>query len=310
MDYKIPNIPLPSASVSELADYMEVCCIKDGYTYSTTEVISDLGILSEPTEEFELIENQSKEDSIMGEIENRSKHTNNRYPFIQNSYSISMPEAASESYSFSIYEFLLLVTRRSLSGKGRFIDGIDGTALFERLCALVVGNYFGNIKNAFVFGTGSLESQSFEAKMKNFFSRIQEPGHRFVAPTHATGMEKDGKVDVVLCIPFADELEGRFIALGQCKAGTAWREKIGSLSIKTFVDYIQPPLRFTPVALFLVAESFYENWENLQSASGGVLFDRERIMQYLPSEEAITDADANLLPEIRTWNAGVLREIP
>ena len=310
MDYKIPNIPLPSASVSELADYMEVCCLKDGYTYSSTQVISDLGILSEPTEEFELIENQSKEDSILGEIESRIWHTNDRYPFALNGSSISMSDADSRSYIFSIYEFLLLVTRRSLLGRGRYIDDIDGTALFERLCALVVGNYFGNIKNAFVFGTGCLESQSFEDKMKDFLSRIHEPGHCFVPPTHSVGMEKDGKVDVAICIPFADEMEGRFIALGQCKAGTAWRDKIGSLSVPTFVDYIQPPLRFLPVALFFVAESFYENWENLQTSSGGILFDRERIMQYLPSEEAINETDGSLLQQICTWNAGVLREIP
>lgn len=308
MDYKIPNIPLPTASVPELVDYMEVCCLKDGYAYSTTQVLSDMGILSEPSEEYELIENEGIADSMMNEVESRINHTAHHYPFEQNDSSISKPTA--QSYVSSIYEFLLLVTRRSLSGSGRIVDDIDGTALFERLCALVVGNYFGNIKNAFVFGTGSLETRTFEEKMNDFLRRIQEPGHRFVSPKHALGKEKDGKVDVVVCIPFADKMEGRFIALGQCKAGTSWREQISSLSIKTFVDYIQPPLRFTPVALFLVAESFYDNWENLQSASGGVLFDRERIMQYLPAEEAIIAEDARLLDEIRTWNAGVLREIP
>lgn len=308
MNYKIPNIPLPTASIPELVDYMEVCCLKDGYTYSTTQVISDIGILSEPSEEYELIENESIADSMMNEVESRISHTDNRYPFEQNDSSISRPVV--QSYVSSIYEFLLLVTRRSLSGKGRIVNDIDGTALFERLCALVVGNYFGNIKNAFVFGTGSMETHSFEEKMNDFLQRIQEPGHRYVPPTHALGMEKDGKVDVVVCIPFADKLEGRFIALGQCKAGTSWREQISSLSIQTFMDYIQPSLRFTPVALFLVAESFYDNWENLQSACGGVLFDRERIMQYLPSENAIVEADANLIQEILIWNKGVLQSIP
>lgn len=308
MDYKIPNIPLPTASVPELVDYMEVCCLKDGYVYSTTQVLSDMGILSDPSEEYELIENESIVDSMMNEVESRIFHTDSRYPFEQNDSSISKP--AVQSYVFLIYEFLLLVTRKSLSGKGRIVDGIDGTALFERLCALVVGNYFGNIKNAFVFGTGSMETHSFEEKMNDFLQRIQEPGHRFISPTHALGMEKDGKVDVVVCIPFADNLEGRFIALGQCKAGTSWREQISSLSIKTFVDYIQPPLRFTPVALFMVAESFYDNWENLQSACGGVLFDRERIIQYLPTEEEIMAEDVGLMADIRTWNTGVLREIP
>lgn len=307
MDYKIPNIPLPTASVPELVDYMEVCCLKDGYAYSTTQVLSDMGILSEPSEEYELIENENIADSMMNEVESRISHTDNRYPFEQNDSSISNP--AVQSLVFSIYEFLLLVTRKDLSGRGRIVNEIDGTALFERLCALVVGNYFGNIKNAFVFGTGSVETHSFADKINDFLQRIDEPGHCFVRPTHALGMEKDAKVDVVVCIPFADKLEGRFIALGQCKAGTSWREQINSLSIKTFVDYIQPPLRFTPVAFFLVAESFYDNWENLQSACGGVLFDRERIMQYLPSQDVIMKADASLLEEIQKWNAGVLNEI-
>ena len=51
----------------------------------------------------------------------------------------------------------------------------------------------------------------------------------------------------------------------------------------------------------MVSESFFEDWENTARDTGGILFDRSRIMNYLPKQ-----IDDSLLQDIQKWNKAVL----
>ena len=103
-------------------------------------------------------------------------------------------------------------------------------------------------------------------------------------------------------IPFADSRKGQFIAFGQCKTGTNWRSAVSQLDPKVFCDsFCYPSPGFTPIAVFMVAEAFTDNWEYLLRSTNGLLFDRTRIMQYLPYE-----IEKDLLAQIRKWNAAVM----
>ena len=51
----------------------------------------------------------------------------------------------------------------------------------------------------------------------------------------------------------------------------------------------------------MVCESFYENWETIFRDLDGLLFDRERIMEYVPD-----NIDDDLLMKINKWNNSVI----
>ena len=311
MAYKIPDLPSLGATEPEIVDFLEYKCLTSiAKSYSTTEVLSDLGISNEEGDEFDEVVEDSDSDSLMEQVSHRQRDMNGKYPFVISDNAISYDSEAHSTMAYDVYSFLLLATRSDMSGTGRTKNGIDGTKLFERLCALVLGNYFGHVENGFVFGTGREDGATFERKMNDFIERVQERNLEFQWPVHASRQQKDAKVDVVTYIPFKDGNGGNFIAMGQCKTGTSWQTYVPALVIEAFFVYTNRPTPVKPLPVFMVAESFSMNWEQYQAECHGLFFNRERIMQYLPSEETIISADASLLDEIRTWNAGVLREIP
>ena len=303
MGYKLRNLPTTQSSDAELADYMEYqCLMSDEKSYSTTSGNSSMGILYDDNTDAGIEGNEMNYDfcEALAEIDDREQKSNGKYPFIAEIDTIKLKEGI-KPYVLDIYKFLLLATRENMKS-GKVANNLDGTELFERLCAAVIKNYFGPNSKAYVFGTGAVDYKPFHEKVQDFLDTIQEGKYFFRHPDGDLGQQKDGKIDVVFFIPFADNNKGQFMGFGQCKTGTNWRASISQLIPSAFSEsYIQPPLAFIPITLFFVSESFTENWEELTRNSRGIIFDRSRIMEYIPDK-----LDAELLSNIKLWNEGVI----
>lgn len=302
MSYKLGDIPSSRASESEKCDFMEVqCLLSECHTYSILEASQAFGFVIE--EEYGEIDQDLPFYDTLTVFDLRdmqSKCTN--YPFATSGYSVTIKQDIAQ-YIKDVYVFLLLATRNNMQNN-RIVDGIDGAALFERLCALVLKRYFGDeYANSFVFGTGNNAERSFRSKVSLLLRELKEPGYQFRRADDSTGDEVDDKLDVVTHIPFSDSRKGQFIAFCQCKTGTNWRDKVAQLRPGHFsTSHIAPPLNVTPIPVFMVSEAVYDNWETLTGTQ--VFFDRCRIMQYLPEEASLQKDDH--LEQIRFWNARIL----
>lgn len=296
MSYKIGQLPSPKATLSEISDFIEYQCLISGNSiYSAISGESAMGILYDDDLEY-----SSKFEEALSEIEDRCNFAGGNYPFETSTNLLKIKENIDDNV-VDIYKFLLLSTRENMS-ENKVAAGIDGTALFEDLCAWMLKNYFGEKCTSFVFGTGRENDSPFSVKVQELLDKLNEGCMEFRLPDNDNGKQKDGKLDVVVFIPFADNKKGQFIAFGQCKTGTNWRTSIYQLNPATFCNtYCNPTPGFTPIAVFMVSEAFTENWEQLQRASNGILFDRIRIMNYLPEK-----IDNGLLENIRRWNAAVI----
>lgn len=310
MPYKIGDLPAPSASQAEIADYLEVkCLLSDDGDFSIVEAARD-----------DLVDDEDQGSSIaedaysvyadaLNQIDSRRKlSTRGRYPFAAERKTILIDKDCSGYYR-TLYSFLLFATRWNMGGATRIIADKDGTLLFERLCREVLARYFGPCAESIVFGTGaevgSSGSNGFESKVKNLLDRFSEKGYRFGYPDGVRHQQKDNGIDLVAFIPFiGDDRKGHFTIFGQCKTGTSWRDKLGQMNPKTFCElFLSPPLRFTPISIYMVSEACDENWEILTSKASGVLFDRTRIVQFLP-EKICPD----LYNDIKEWVEGVKRK--
>lgn len=304
MGFKINSknfVPEGEPSVPEMADFCEIKALLDGHGYSLVSLQSALGISGDD----ELNQENGDDDShflqveeVLREIDDRLLNSANNYPFQASRFGLDINPNCDRSVK-EVYTFLLLATRVNMN-QMKVQDGINATDVFERLSAVIIQHYWGDSAQAFVIGTGADENH-FKNKVEQAIEQIGEPGTQFRWPDGSTKQEKDGNVDVIAFIPFADNRKGRFIAMGQCKTGTNWRSSISENIPKAFVDdYISPPFTFSPVPLFFVAESFYDNWETLQRYSTGILFDRCRLMQYLPQS-----IEQNLIQDITQWNQSI-----
>lgn len=301
MSYQLGRIPSPRPTLSEIADFMEFNCItNDNGSFSTVELSTAMGI---PGDDGDVPgEDPENYDCALSEVDDRYIFANRHYPFETSNKSIRIRTDVNDVVK-DIYFFLLLSTRENMSA-GRVADGIDGTAIFEELCAAVLKNYFGESCCSFVFGTGCNDNDTFGNRVQKMLDSFTEGKMSFRHPDSDKKQQKDGKLDIVAYIPFADRKKGQFIAFGQCKTGTNWQASISQLNPKAFCDsYCTPPPGFTPIAVFMVAEAFEENWELLLRYSNGILFDRLRIMNYLPQK-----IEEDLLSKIRKWNTSVIRK--
>lgn len=301
MSYILREIPSHYATLSEIADFLEYQCIKNGNFYSIISGTNAMSMMEDIDNEEDSVLNEIKDKfhEALSEIEVRLNDTNGNYPFCAETNVIRKRD--SNRQIDIVYTFLLLATRENMKNN-KVANNIDGTLLFEKLCAMVLQNFFGNSSESLVFGTGSGITENFQQKIERMLNTISEKGYFFRNPDNSNNRQKDSKVDIVVFIPFSDGKKGQFMALGQCKTGTSWHASISQLQPKAFSEsFISPSFVFTPIAVFMVCESFHENWEYYQRNSGGFIFDRERIMEYLPQ-----NIDDRLLEEIDSWNRAVL----
>lgn len=289
----------PNSSDSKylLADYAEYRCYTDGDSISSGSLrflisasddeIDNEGVESSDDRSIDLL------DEAIDECCDRISKCNGRYPFVTEGGTLELNSSV-PSYIFEIYLFLLLATRLNMSTQ-KIQGGEDGTKLFERLCAVVAKEYYGVHSHSMVFGTAN--SGSFKDKVENLLRKLNISAS-YKKPLGSTGKMKDGNIDVVAWIPFSDNKDGQFIAMGQCKTGDHWEPMLTELIPENFFKNFTTNLPYVPVIrMFFITESFGQyKWEE-RSREGGILFDRTRIMEFLPD-----DIDQALLSSIKSWN--------
>lgn len=292
--------PNCSDTFYEIADYLEYKCIQ---TESAVSSLSYRSLLSVSDDEIDNEGIDSADDlsvdsldCAIAECHNRSQCCPDQYPFVTGLSSLELKENL--SWNKDIYTFLLLATRLNMSEQ-KVQAGYDGTELFEKVCAIVAKEYYGAHSKVKIFGTS--EAGTFKDKVQDLLSKLHVKGV-FQDPEGSTKRQKDGKLDIVAWIPFSDRKDGQMIALGQCKTGTNWEGKLTELDPEAFFSCYstrQPYVK--PVKMFFVADCFGNYKWGERCIAGGVLFDRIRIMEYLPST-----ISEDLLTKIRAWNSSAI----
>lgn len=292
-----PNSNDPAAIV---ADFIEL----QGMLWEApVSAYSLRSLFSMPNDETDNDGVESSDDFSVDAIEDGIKECKQRsescpavYPFEVSAYSVSL--RSTECLYKEIYQFMLLATRLDMKSESRH-EGHDATKLFEELCAIVAAEYFGNHSKSFVFGTAN--GESFKDKVERVIDSLHLTS-TFRVPVGSTGRQKDAAVDVVAWIPFADNKDSQMITLGQCKTGSHWEGMLTATQPEVFFGSHFTGMPFADVGrMFFMTESFgMDRWEE-RSRKAGIIFDRTRIMEFLPSE-----LDKDLLNRIREWNRAAL----
>lgn len=300
MSYKIPEVPSPRAYIEELADFWEVLAIKD-QPISQINVVKaiEMGsdeMLIDGVDSSEDESNMILDDALM-EINTRSTYFGS-YPFDISDYSIRLNTSKPQACT---YIFLLLVTRLNMT-QYKIQKNIDGTHLFEKLCAQVAKEYFGRSTESLVFGTST--TGSFEEKVNQLISRTGI-GRRFANPNNNTPTAKDAGVDLIIWKEFSDREEGKLIGFAQCKTGTSWRESYKQLTPVSFCEnwLLESPI-VTPISIIFISDTL-NRAKNFKSDQRGFLFfNRFRIMEYLPES-----LPSGLQDEINEWTRNAIEVV-
>lgn len=280
--YKVNTIPSPRSDLRELADFIEIQCLKE-QKVSKRAIIAALGRVGEnDISQGNRIDdrNELKVDNVFKEIEQRIFTCNGFYPFslelAGNVLSIDNQNINNQSY---LYRYLLLATRMNMQSD-RTQGNIDGTLLFEDISVEIVKEYFGERSKSFLFGTSN-QTDNFEVKVNALCTALNEGSGFINRNLEPPSYVKDDSLDIVAWIPFTDNKAGKMIAFGQCKTGTSWSDSLTSLIPEYFlhkwvIDY--PSL--TPVRLFFLSESLERTRWHTLTTDAGILFDRNRIMDF------------------------------
>lgn len=292
-----PNSQDPTPIV---ADYIELQCLLTQapvsiYSLRSLFSMSDDEINNDGVESSDDLSVDTIEDGIK-ECEQRSASCSAKYPFRVNANSLELQTEV--GVNREIYQFMLLSTRLNMN-KQKVQAGLDATKLFEELCAGVAREYFGQHSKSVVFGTAC--TGGFRQKVEDLIDKMNLTS-TYKIPMGSTGRQKDAAVDVVAWIPFADKKDSQMIAIGQCKTGIHWEEKLTSTQPGVFFESYFSGKPFADVEkMFFVCESYgFDRWEE-RSRAAGIMFDRTRIMEYVPA-----NIDAHLLSRIRQWNQAAL----
>ena len=281
--FKVESI---NHTVFILADFLEYQALSKGKC-----ALNDLrSFLSASDDELEIGCIDEGDDKVLNKLQeallccSQRKKEFCEYPFVINEQSIALSNNFNDKEL--IYLFLLLANRMNMQ-KERVQEGKDATKLFEHLCRLDVLNYFGNRSKCEIFGTSVVVN--FKDNVDALLKKLNVMGE-YKQPYGGTNQQKDGGVDIVAWIPFEDGKDSQLIALGQCKTGSNWQNLIRKVD---FFDNFSTGRPFVnPLYMFFVSEDFGRNkWEEY-SRGGGILFDRKRVLEFLP--DSIKDIDSAL----------------
>lgn len=297
MAYKIGSIPNSKAYKEDIADFWEEQAIRNMGSF-----VSNIKINKIIAIEFDEINNDgidSEEDinediltDVFLHIKKRKSIKNIHYPFNLGMHSVKI-DGIDEMQDY-LYVFLFLCTRLNMQ-KSKIQNGVDGTLLFESLCANVAKNYFGKNAESIVFGTGI--KGGFEEKVKDMIKRIGE-GEQFSNPEKTHPTKRDDGVDIVVWKNFSDNNIGKLIGFGQCKTGTStWRDDIHKLKPVDFCSkwFSKNPV-FEPIPLVFITDTMYEDLNFYGAQKGFLVFNRFRIMEY-----ALEDLSPNIITDMKKW---------
>lgn len=231
----------------------------------------------------------------MNEIDRRESACASGYPFALNQQGTALRCSVLEPEETQsvVYLYLLLSNRLNMK-KNRTHAGIDGTKLLENLSAHALKTYLGPDKaQCLVFGTA--RKGSFKNKINELCDRLGE-GSGFRNRDKKPVRKKDGLLDIVAWIPFADRRPGQLILFGQCKTGTTWENSTSQLQPEGFISkWMLEPFLVNPTRVFCLSEALdNSDWKNTNT-DAGIVFDRCRLVENcigLPEET---------LSSIRTW---------
>jgi hypothetical protein len=304
--YKIPDVPTSGAEVHEIADFIEVECIRNG-SVSTREIFSSLDLQDDHYYPDGVPEDEELEPKIadsLHEINRRLLLCGTRYPFRVNRHGhvVKLRSEVDETIC-EIYTFLLFATRLDMKRERRQYD-IDGALLFEELSGYVGKHYFGERAESYLFGTASREG-NFCQKITSLIKRMGEGGGFKNRNKTSPNVKKDDGLDVVIWKSFSDSLFGKLIGFGQCKTGTHWKNNLTILRPDSFCNkWFRDQPTVNPLRLFFISESILRNRWYEYSSEGGILFDRCRIMDYLPIKETLP-----FLSQMKVWNKAVTEKV-
>ncbi|MFN0035366.1 MAG: hypothetical protein ACKVUS_09870 [Saprospiraceae bacterium] len=305
--FKLPDkFPNLTDDVSDITDFYEFKCLKSKRGRIPFREIYRAAAQGDDEVEINGIEDESdifnneKFDEVCAEIQRREQACGGNYPFsIENGgYALKL-ELPIESWATVNYAYLLLATRLNMRDD-RTQNCIDGTLLFENFSAQVAKNYWGERANCLVFGTASIGA-SFPDKVNDLCKKLGE-GTAFKTRNKSKPTEKDAKLDVVVWKTFHDERQSKLIGFGQCKTGTHWEESISQLQPDAFCrNWLEDAPAVSPVRLYFICDSFPSDQWYSKASNAGIIFDRFRIMDFLPS-----NLEDQLQDKVKKWVGAAL----
>ena len=301
-------------NLAEIADFVEFDCLKrKDLTISHEDLVQIMvkehEIADEPLRTFA--------GEVFVEFERRRLHSGNDkspYPFHIEKLGSLLRFQKGKSSEHWVYLFLLLATRLNMQSDRNHAD-LDGTALFEQLCATVAERFWGGpcaeVKSE-VFGTGretvDLRDDDELPKKLKFGNRVDDlckligEGSGFRAKHTDRGTAREGKLDIVVVRKFSDQRHGQLIGFGQCKTGTHWSNDLTKLRPGDFANkWMAESPAVEPVRMYFVTDRVTLRWYE-RSVDGGILFDRCRILEYSH------DLPKALLTDIVKWTKAAAKK--
>lgn len=295
--FKLPDgIPGLRTSAQEWADFAEYKSLQNGkisllQLIKSPLLVSDELVVNGIEDDTDRFNN--KTDDIAAEIKRRKIITRNQYPFELEDKDYNLNYVPGDGLYNLIYRFLLFATRLKMKNE-KIQGGIDGTKLFERLSAEIAVSFFGVNSNVDIFGTSKADGRSFRTKLAEISKRIGEGGRIHENKGYRP---QDDNIDVIAWKGFSDKNVSQMIAFGQCKTGTSWQDQLSELNADYFCKtwFSEQPV-ITPLRMFFCAQYFPNEIWRPRANVAGLVFDRFRIIDYLP--EIIDDG---LVDEIAHW---------
>jgi hypothetical protein len=264
MMFRLGQTPSPRANAVELADYVEIECLRQSDRNASIEdLLRDIGRISEDSESDREAADAEVDDIVLAvgkELADRAGGTGPdrrpyRYPFSLDPRAEVL--ALKRRFPYALYLFLLLATRLNMRDN-RVHAGIDGANLFEVISGEVARSFWGPRARSFVFGTSRRvrgHHASFQAAVGDLCANLKEGRqfeNRYGQELHA----QDDALDLAVWSPFEDGCGGQLIGFGQCKTGTSWDDAdVRRLQPRGFVGrWFEGPVPVEPVALFFVTQ--------------------------------------------------------
>ena len=316
--FKLPNPPSPQAGGDELADFLEILAWINGdasatdvarFQASIDDNIDSTGNIYEGSRDQE-DEHLDTMDSVAVLIEERQAICGQAYPFEldDNGYVLNRKNLLDNSKQ-GLYFFLLCATRLNMKDNQN-LNGVDGTLLMEEISASAIRGYLG-ASQAKVFMMGTSSDKNFRDRMDDLAKELHEPGIFKPVSDKAAVQTKDGGVDLIGWIPFADQAPSKLVVFAQVKTGTSWRGDTYQCQPEAFQSqWFSKPVTVPPVRAFCVAESVRRDatdWSHLVIDTG-LFLDRCRLVScFEPDLFSKSSGLQNWLAEAKNQVAKVIQ---
>ena len=314
-----PGTPSPRAKGNETADYNELLIWKEEIADFSelvswqTDLSSDQYISNQLSklDENDYTDGVPVEDDLVelvGEafaaVQERAEICGDGYPFqLDSSGNVLQPRPGAANAQHVVYKYLLLATRLNMSTNKKHAE-LDGTVLFEELCAEVARSYFGQKSIPFLFGTAN-GMDKFEDKVDKLCYNLGEGG-RFRNIDKRTPTAKDDGLDVAVWTPFSDRKPGKLIGFAQCKTGTNYGDAFTRLQPEAFCkNWFETMPSVPPVRMFFVAEALRREGWYQKANLAGILLDRCRIIEFCNEISSVTLTKLTTWTEAAAYNTGI-----